>query len=68
VAVNCQATAIRKEQDMSIQLDEAHEPDLGDWDLDVTIVESGPAADQLIRMTDDGCNSTCATACNSCGR
>jgi len=53
---------------MSIQLDEAHEPDLGDWDLDVTIVESGPAADQLIRMTDDGCNSTCATACNSCGR
>jgi FxLD family lantipeptide len=37
-----------------------------DWDLDVTIVESGPAADQLIRMTDDGCNSTCGTACTSC--
>jgi FxLD family lantipeptide len=40
--------------------------DLDDWELDVTIVESGPAADQLIRMTDDGCNSTCATACLSC--
>jgi FxLD family lantipeptide len=37
-----------------------------EWDLDVTIVESGPAADQLIRMTDDGCNSTCGTACTSC--
>lgn len=41
--------------------------EFGEWeDLDVTIVEGGPAADQLIRMTDDGCNSTCATACNSC--
>lgn len=39
---------------------------LDDWELDITIVESGPAADQLIRMTDDGCNSTCATACLSC--
>jgi FxLD family lantipeptide len=37
-----------------------------DWDLDISIVESGPAADQLIRMTDDGCNSTCGTACTSC--
>lgn len=51
---------------MSIQLDEQRVLDLGDWELDVTIVESGPAADQLIRMTDDGCNSTCATACTSC--
>lgn len=40
--------------------------DAADWDLDVTIVEGGPAADQLIRLTSDGCNSTCATACNSC--
>ncbi|WP_181785479.1 FxLD family lanthipeptide [Streptomyces phytophilus] len=37
-----------------------------DWELDVTIVEGGPAADQLIRLTNDGCNSTCATACVSC--
>ncbi|MEO3797782.1 FxLD family lanthipeptide [Nonomuraea sp. B10E15] len=39
-----------------------------DWlaDLDVSIVESGVAAEQLIRMTDDGCNSTCGTACVSC--
>ncbi|MFF4197086.1 FxLD family lanthipeptide [Nonomuraea sp. NPDC001831] len=36
-------------------------------DLDVRIVESGVAAEQLIRMTDDGCNSTCGTACVSCG-
>lgn len=62
---------------MSIQFDEApaaltqpmqgpEEVDFGEWDLDVSVVESGPAADQLIRMTDDGCNSTCATACTSC--
>jgi FxLD family lantipeptide len=37
-----------------------------EWDLDISIVESGPSADRLIRMTDDGCNSTCATACTSC--
>ncbi len=62
---------------MSIQFDEARavltqhaqgqeEVDFDEWDLDVSIVESGPAADKLIRMTDDGCNSTCATACTSC--
>ncbi|MEV4105561.1 FxLD family lanthipeptide [Nonomuraea sp. NPDC049649] len=37
-----------------------------DWDLDVSIVESGVAAEQLIRMTDDGCGSTCQSACTSC--
>lgn len=41
-------------------------PEAADWDLDITIVEGGPAADQLIRLTSDGCNSTCATACTSC--
>ncbi|MBA5224566.1 FxLD family lanthipeptide [Streptomyces griseoaurantiacus] len=40
--------------------------DAADFDLDITIVESGPAADQLIRLTNDGCNSTCASACVSC--
>jgi len=34
-----------------------------DWDLDVSIIESGPEADRLIRMTDDGCTSTCESAC-----
>jgi FxLD family lantipeptide len=55
-----------KPQEMAVQLQEPEDLELGDWDLDITIVESGPAADQLIRMTDDGCNSTCATACTSC--
>lgn len=55
-----------KPQEMAAHLQEPEELELGDWDLDITIVESGPAADQLIRMTDDGCNSTCATACTSC--
>ncbi|MEY9875735.1 FxLD family lantipeptide [Streptacidiphilus sp. MAP12-33] len=42
------------------------EEELAAFDLDITIVEGGPAADQLIRLTGDGCNSTCATACVSC--
>ncbi|MDQ0773003.1 FxLD family lantipeptide [Streptomyces aurantiacus] len=44
----------------------AEQLNLTDFDLDITIVEGGPAADQLIRLTNDGCNSTCATACTSC--
>ncbi|MFC8450254.1 FxLD family lanthipeptide [Kitasatospora sp. NPDC057223] len=40
--------------------------DLAGFELDITIIEGGPAADQLIRLTSDGCNSTCATACVSC--
>lgn len=52
---------------MSVQTLESASADLlDDWELDITIVESGPAADRLIRMTDDGCNSTCGTACTSC--
>ncbi|MFI1825403.1 FxLD family lanthipeptide [Streptomyces sp. NPDC020412] len=36
-----------------------------DWDLDISIVESGPEADRLIRMTDDGCGVTCESACST---
>ena len=38
-----------------------------DWlaELDVAIVESGVAAEQLIRMTDDGCGTTCQSACST---
>ncbi|RBQ17221.1 FxLD family lantipeptide [Spongiactinospora rosea] len=46
------------------------EPDAGpglepDFELDITFVESGPQADRLIRMTDDGCGKTCQSACSS---
>lgn len=41
------------------------ENDFDDWDLDISIIESGPAADMLIRMTDDGCGTTCQSACSS---
>ena len=37
-----------------------------DFDLDVSVVESGPAVSNLMRSTDDGCTSTCGTACTSC--
>ncbi|MFI6536658.1 FxLD family lanthipeptide [Nonomuraea sp. NPDC050547] len=40
---------------------------IADWEFDVAIVEAGPEADRLIRMTDDGCGQTCASACpNTC--
>ncbi|MFF3157966.1 FxLD family lanthipeptide [Streptomyces sp. NPDC057910] len=45
---------------------DAEQQEFADFDLDITIVEGGVAADQLIRLTNDGCNSTCATACVSC--
>ena len=48
---------------MTAQLHEPTDLSPGDFDLDITIVESGPEADRLIRMTDDGCTSTCASAC-----
>jgi len=37
-----------------------------EWDLDISIVESGPVVDELMRLTDDGCGATCQSACNSC--
>lgn len=47
----------------------AHETarfDADPFDLDITIFESGEGLDEIIRMTDDGCGSTCDSACNSC--
>ncbi len=37
-----------------------------DFDLDVQFVEMGSAAEELMRPTDDGCGSTCQSACISC--
>lgn len=37
-----------------------------EFDLDVSIVESGSVIDELMRLTDDNCGSTCESACNSC--
>lgn len=66
-------TTTTKEVVVSTQFDEVSaapaqtrdKEDFGEWDLDVSIVESGPAADQLIRMTDDGCGQTCQSACSA---
>jgi FxLD family lantipeptide len=38
-----------------------------EFDLDVSIVESGPVVTELMRLTDDGCGSTCETACPDTG-
>lgn len=37
-----------------------------EFDLDVSIVESGPVINELMRLTDDNCGATCESACNSC--
>lgn len=50
---------------MTIQLNEPAQLVPDDWDLDVTIIEAGPEADRLIRLTDDGCGTTCESACSS---
>jgi len=36
-----------------------------EFDLDVSIVESGPVIADLLRSTDDGCGSTCESACSN---
>ena len=41
------------------------DPD-AEFDLHIRIFESGVGLDEIIRMTDDGCGSTCQSACNSC--
>lgn len=54
---------------MTVQLERpigSAEQEAADFDLDITIVEGGAAADQLIRLTGDGCGSTCGSACVSC--
>lgn len=37
-----------------------------EFDLDVSIVESGPVVAELMRNTDDNCGRTCESACTSC--
>jgi len=36
------------------------------FDLDIRVFESGSGLDEVIRMTDDNCGTTCQSACNSC--
>jgi FxLD family lantipeptide len=36
-----------------------------DFDLDITIVESGSVIAELMRNTDDNCGQTCQSACSN---
>ena len=45
---------------------ETGDPDLTDFDLDVSFVEVGDTVKDLIYMTNDNCGSTCESACTSC--
>jgi FxLD family lantipeptide len=52
---------------VTVQMDHPPAPTAeADWDLDITIVESGGVVDDLLRLTDDGCGTTCQSACTSC--
>ena len=35
-------------------------------DLDISFLEAGDTVDHIIKMTNDGCGSTCQSACTSC--
>jgi FxLD family lantipeptide len=37
-----------------------------DFDLDISVIESGPVIAELLRSTSDNCGGTCASACTSC--
>ena len=37
-----------------------------EFDLDISIVDSGPVIPELLRSTSDNCGGTCGTACTSC--
>ncbi|WP_231104725.1 FxLD family lanthipeptide [Haloechinothrix halophila] len=53
---------------MTIQMDQVAESAVdSEFDLDVSIVESGPVLDELMRLTDDGCGHTCQSACPNSG-
>lgn len=41
------------------------EIDSDPFDLDISFIENGPNADTVIAMTDDGCGSTCPSACTT---
>ena len=38
-----------------------------EFDFDISIVESGPVVEELMRLTDDGCGSSCDSACSNSG-
>lgn len=41
------------------------ETDSDPFELDISFIEHGPNADTVIAMTDDGCGSTCPSACTT---
>lgn len=37
-----------------------------DLELDIEFIEAGGTVEHIIKMTEDNCGSTCASACTSC--
>ncbi|MFN2496039.1 MAG: FxLD family lanthipeptide [Pseudonocardiaceae bacterium] len=51
--------------DMAASRPDGAEIDSDPFDLDISFIEHGPKADTVIAMTDDGCGSTCPSACTT---
>ncbi|MFN2494975.1 MAG: FxLD family lanthipeptide [Pseudonocardiaceae bacterium] len=51
---------IQRDQLTTVAADPAGD---AEFDLDVSIVESLPVIDDLMRITSDNCGTTCETAC-----
>lgn len=45
---------------------ESARPEEREFDLDISFIESDAGLSEFLRLTDDGCGSTCESACNSC--
>lgn len=50
---------------MTIQLDSPAPAADTEFDLDLSIVASGPVVADLMRNTDDNCGATCQSACSN---
>lgn len=51
---------------LATALPEAETDIADDFDLDIQFIEAGGTVEHIIKMTEDSCGTTCASACTSC--
>ncbi|GAB3175916.1 hypothetical protein GCM10027059_49990 [Myceligenerans halotolerans] len=56
----------RPEADTAFGLPQVPPAAEGGFDLDITVIESGPDVEDLFSLTNDNCGTTCESACTSC--
>ncbi|MBV9142796.1 MAG: FxLD family lanthipeptide [Pseudonocardiales bacterium] len=55
---------VQRDQRAAVAGDPAED---AEFDLDISIVESAPVVDELMRITSDNCGATCESACRDTG-